>query len=315
MSSPKPLIRPRALVPGDLIAVIATSGPVDRDSLDRGLCLLQQRGYRVRLGASLLSRAASCNYLAGEDTARAADFTEMFADPEVAAVFCARGGYGAARILRHVHWPTVAASPKLFIGYSDVTTLHLALARHAGLVTVHGKMVCGLDGLSERTADSLWRLIESAEPPGPIDTGGSDPVELVGGIAEGVTAGGCICLLAHACGTDYAPDFTNSLVFLEDVGEPVYRVDRDIVQLIQAANLGAAAGFVIGTVSGWEAHEAGTGNSLLAVWRELLAPLGKPAIYGFPIGHEPEGRAFPIGVRGRLDAGARTVTLLEPAVI
>jgi muramoyltetrapeptide carboxypeptidase len=138
----------------------------------------------------------------------------------------------------------------------------------------------------------------------------------VGGRAEGALAGGCLCLLAHACGSNFAPDFRGRIVLIEDVGEAVYRADRYLIQLRNAGLLQQAAGFVVGALTGWQKQEADPPRSTPdALWRDLLAPLGKPTITGFPFGHEANPLTLPLGVRVRLDADAKTLTLLESATI
>ncbi len=279
---------------------------------------LEEFGFKLKLGDHLYDGRG---YLAGTDCSRAADFTAMFVDSEVDAVFCACGGYGSVRTLEHIDWQAVAANPKLFIGFSDITTLHLALARYlsAGIVTIYGPMLTAHGtvgtGHSEPADDCFWRIVGRAEPYGIYPTERANVRTLVGGMAEGRLAGGCLALLGAAAGTPEAPDFEGKIVLIEDIAERAYRVDRLLMQLLRAGILDRAAGFVIGTVTDWDREDAGEpGITLDDVWRDYIVPLGKPAITGFPFGHVPNSLTLPLGCLARLDADAGTLAILESAV-
>jgi muramoyltetrapeptide carboxypeptidase len=307
--------KPRALRPGDAIGIAAPSGPVTPESVQRGVALLEARGYRVVLGEHLFATMPHNDYLAGNDADRAADLNALFARDDIAAILCAKGGYGSMRLMPLLDWATIAAHPKLFLGYSDITTLHLGLARYANLATLHGPNLITLPGLDETAACVFWQMAENAAPFGPLPAPADAVQTLVPGRVEGELAGGCLCLLAHACGTAYAPDLRGKIVLIEDVGEAIYRVDRYLSQLRNAGLLDEAAGFVIGTVTGWEKQEQDPSRSALdALWRDFFIPLGKPTITGFPFGHAPHPLTLPLGVHARLDAGAGTLTLLESAL-
>lgn len=306
--------KPRTLKSGDTIGIVAPSSPIKEEGLRAGIAVLEARGYRVVVGEHILAKHVQNTYLAGTDVQRAADLNAMFARQDVDAIFCAGGGYGSMRLMDLLDWDTIRANPKPFVGYSDITSLHLALERKASLVTFHGKMVATLADMDETASHVFWRLLESPEPFGTLPADPDTLTTLVPGQAEGALAGGCLCLLAHACGSDFAPDFTDKIVLIEDVGEAIYRADRDLIQLRNAGLLDKAAGFVVGTITGWKRQEADPPlNSPDALWQDLLAPLGKPTIIGFPFGHEPNPLTLPLGVSARLDADARTLTLLEPA--
>lgn len=305
--------RPPRLQPGMTIGVIAPASAVRDPHLDTGFEAIRARGYQVETGSGLYNRHG---FLAGTDRGRAQDFTDMFARKEIDAVFCARGGYGASRILEHVDWEIVRRNPKPFVGYSDITALQLAMERFTGLITLHGPMVTTLgEGLSEPAKECFWRMLEKAEPPGTYHSQGADVKTLVGGTAEGRLAGGNMTLLCASIGTPEMPDFRDRIVLLEDVGEPAYRIDRILVHLHRSGLLQQAAGFVIGTAIGWEEEE----NSppvirLEDVWREHFVPLGKPTIIGFPFGHIDSPLTIPLGCRACLHADACELTVLEPAV-
>lgn len=305
--------RPPRLQPGMTIGVIAPASAVRDPNLEAGIEAIRARGYQVETGNGLYNRHG---FLAGTDRGRAQDFTDMFARKEIDAVFCARGGYGASRILEHVDWEVVRRNPKPFVGYSDITALHLAMERFTGQITLHGPMVTTLgEGLSAPAEVCFWRMLEKSEPPGAYDSQGADVKTLVSGTAEGRLAGGNMTLLCAAVGTPETPDFRDRIVLLEDIGEPAYRIDRMLVHLRRSGLLHQAAGFVIGTATGWEEEEETPPVIRLEdVWREHFVPLGKPTITGFPFGHIDSPLTLPLGCRASLRADACELTVLEPAV-
>ena len=305
----------RRLVQGDTIGIIAPSGPVGRDELEQGLDIIRERGYKASVGEHVLAAMPDNDYLAGSDDKRAYDLNEMFARDDIKAVFCARGGYGAMRLFDRLDYDLLRANPKIFTGYSDITSLHLALNQQAAVVTFHSPNVTSLPRLNTLSRDIFWQMLESSLPMGTLPASPATMETIVPGVAAGELAGGCICLLAHACGSRHTPRFDNKIVILEDVQEAVYRVDRDLTQLRNAGAFDHAAGFVIGTVTNWQKQEADPPvNTPSALWRDFFEPLGKPTLSGLCFGHEPNPLTLPLGVRARLDADARSLTLLEPAV-
>ena len=286
-----------------------------QEELEQGVRRIRARGYNVSLGDHVLATMPENSYLAGTDAKRAYDLNEMFARKDVKAVFCARGGYGAMRLFDRLDYDILRDCPKIFTGYSDITSLHLALTQQAGYVTFHSPNATSLPNLDALSEAAFWKLLESPEPYGVLPARPNAMQTLVPGSVEGELAGGCLCLLAHACGSRHTPDFKNKIVLIEDVNEAIYRADRDLTQLRNAGALNEAAGFILGTISHWQKNEADPPvNTLDALWRDFFLPLGKPTLCGFPFGHEPNPLTLPLGVRTRLDADARTVTLLESAV-
>jgi len=300
--------------------VVSPSGPVDRGDLELGVSLLEKRGYRVCVASHAADQHGSSgvSYLAGSDQDRAADINSCFADADIDAIFCSRGGYGSLRLLDHLDWDVIRDNPKIFVGYSDITSLHLGIARHAGFVTFHAPMVCAYPKLNDTAMAQLWSLLEGdGGPELPLlehqDTRTSAIQTLVPGIATGELAGGCLCLLAHACGSKYAPDLSGKIVLIEDVGEAVYRADRSLWQLRNAGVLDDVAGFVVGNLTNWRQQEADPPrNTPEMMFGEFFGELGKPAIMGYPFGHEPNPVSLPLGVTARLDAGSGSLTLIGP---
>jgi muramoyltetrapeptide carboxypeptidase len=300
------MIRPPALREGDLVRVIAPASPFDRGRFDKGVRVLEELGFRVSWRPDVFTSAA---YLAGDDERRAQELTEAFDDPQVRGIVCARGGYGTPRLLARLDFAALAKNPKVFVGFSDVTALLLAFHR-AGLVTFHGPMTTGRmseAAFSREDKDSFAKTVGEAKPPGVVGEGRV----LVPGDAEGPLVGGNLALVAALCGTPWAPLAQGAILFLEDVGEKPYRIDRRLTPLEHAGVLGAAAGIAFGRFSGCEnpADPSQKVDDLLVAFAKKI---GKPAVAGLPFGHDGENRTLPVGVRARLSNGVLSV--IEPAV-
>jgi len=301
-------VKPPALRSGDTIGVVAPAAAIDREYLERGVGALGAMGFRVKVSSRALARSG---ILAGDDRERAAELQDYFADDSVRAIFAARGGYGCGRLLPLLDFARIARTPKPFIGFSDETFLLNPLVTRAGMVTIHGPMVA-MDfarGLSERSFDHLRTMLTG-------ELGGFtlEARECVHpGRAEGQLMGGCLSVLVAMLATPFAPDFRGRILFLEDTGERAYRIDRMLVQLRQSGALAAVAGVVFGAIRPVEgnADEAKLISRFIA---EQTASLGIPVIAGIEAGHGTENLALPFGVRVRLDAGARTLAILEAAV-
>jgi len=250
-------------------------------------------------------------YLAGNDDARLADLQAALDDPSVGGVFAARGGYGVQRIIDDLD--LASAVPKVVVGFSDITALHLTLWRQMGLVTFHAP---GLSWHQERTgeasAESLRRAVMEEGPIGDVlmPAGSAEPVTLVGGTAEGPLLGGNLALVAASVGTQDEPDLAGAVVLLEDVGEPVYRIDRMLTQVLRAGLLEQAGGVAFGDTP---LPEDGSTHDLLAVLEDRLGGLRIPVLYGLPLGHRRQQQTVPLGVRACLDAGAGVLSIVEAA--
>jgi muramoyltetrapeptide carboxypeptidase len=298
---------PAPLKPGACIGVLSPSGPLRPPAFDKGCAWLRERGFRVKIADHAFDRRG---YLAGMDGDRAEDFTAMFLDPEVDAVWCSRGGYGSVRIIDRVDWEAVASHPKQFIGYSDITSLHLALAKHAGIVTYYGPVVETFSGeFCTEAEQNLWAVLQG-EPDPPFHLPQNAVSALVPGTARGRLEGGCISILAAALGTPEAPNFSGAIVLLEDIGEPNYRTDRYLAQLVRSGSLDDCAGIVVGTVTHAERCTGKVPSlTLHEIWRDWLCPLKRPVMLGFPFGHEPNPLTLPLGLPAEMDA-ARGLTLI-----
>lgn len=300
--------------------VAPASPPVDADAVTRGVAALEGMGLRVRLGRHALARRG---YLAGDDRERAADLMEMFLNPGVEGIVCLRGGYGSGRLLSWLDYRAISRHPKVFVGYSDITALHLAINRLAGLVTFHGPMVAGDmgRGLTEYSAGHLRRALFDAAPLGPVANApdAPRPHTIRGGRATGLLVGGNLSLVVATLGTPYSIETRGRILFLEEVGEEPYRVDRMLTHLRHSGKLAQAAGVVFGECTGCkpgrERLDYPGAPSARDVVAEVLAPLGVPALFGLTIGHGTHKATLPLGVRATLDADAGTLTIEEAATL
>jgi len=308
----RPRRKPPCLRPGARVALIAPAGPVSEERLQKALANLSEQGYQVREGAALRQRYG---YLAGEDTERLKDLHWAFADPEVDAIWCVRGGYGATRLLPQVDFRLIARHPKPFIGYSDITALHLAIGQRTGMVTFHAPGASA--DFPPFALDHLRAvLVEPRVPhvlPPSAETGSPAPATLRPGKATGPLVGGNLTLLAALVGTPFQPSFRNKIAFIEDVGEEPYRIDRLLTQLLQTTDLSKAAGIALGTFIDCHPKTPEFSLSLLETLRLCLSGLNMPIAYGLPFGHMPAQATLPYGIRAELDADALTLTLLESA--
>ena len=294
---------PAALRPQDRVAVIAPASAFERGPFDAGLALLDAR-YRTEYGNGLFERR---RYLAGSDDRRLAELHAALTDPGIRAVFCARGGYGATRLLRQLAASAPAGAPKPLIGFSDITALHLWLQAY-GRISIHGPVLTQLPRLSSATCTRLFDLLESVRPAPPL----AGTATYVGGVAEGPLLGGNLSVFTRLLGTPYLPALDGAILLLEDQGERPYRLDRMWTHLQLAGVFERVRGIVLGSFTACE--ERGADYTSDEVLRELAASTGLPCAAGLPIGHGDVNEPVPLGVRVRLDADAARLTFLEAAV-
>jgi len=314
------IIRPPRLRQGDLVGLVAPSGAiVDSQPAEIARESLEAMGLRVREGAYLRQRRG---YLAGTDEQRASDLNAMIRDPEVRGIFAIRGGWGAARILARLDYEALARDPKVVAGYSDITALHNAIHARTGLVSFHAPVAAST--WASFSYEHFRRVVFDAEAPtlAPAPDNGDTLVphqHRVRGIhpgrARGRLLGGNLTVLSHLVGTGYLPDFDGAVLFLEDIGEATYRIDRMLTQLKLAGILDGLAGFVFGNCT-----DCGPGGgygalSLEEVLMDHIAPLRIPSWFNAMIGHIRDQWTVPVGVEAEIDARAGTVRLLDPAVV
>ncbi len=310
-----PLLRPPALKRGDCIGLVSPASRIaDPTRVERAVRYLEGCGYRTIIGPNALNLHG---YLAGTDAERAADIHGMFSNPDVKAIFCIRGGYGTPRLLPYLDYRLIRENPKIFVGYSDITALHLAFWKKAELVSFHGSMA-GVDmfePMDPFTEELFWRLLTTRSRIGAISFPEPHPTPLVGGKATGRLLGGNLALVTAILGTVYAPRFDGALLYLEDIGEDPYRVDRMLTQLRGAGILTKAAGTMIGHFTDCVPKDPSAPSFTTdEVIREYLAAAGRPALLGVPFGHEKRNLPIPVGLRARIDTAKGSVEYLEGAV-
>jgi muramoyltetrapeptide carboxypeptidase len=315
------LIKPPRLRPGDLVGLVAPGGYANDRIVDKSVRNIEALGLRVKVGTYI--RAVHGNY-AGSVQQRLADLHAMYADPEVRMIWPVRGGSGCISLLNGLDYALIRRNPKILLGYSDITALHLAIHRRAGLVGFHGPVASST--LADYSREHMLAVLCEPRANYTIPMAPENAVKaqtapqfairtLTQGVATGPLMGGNLSLLAALCGTPYAPDFRDGLLFVEEVDEAPYRIDRWMTQLDLAFGLHNAAGVMVGVCEDCAPKPGERGLDLIETLDQHLKPLTVPAVSGYSIGHIRHQFTLPVGVRARLDTAAQTVTLLEPAVL
>ena len=314
------LVKPPRLRQGDVVGLIAPAGHTDDAGIEKAVKHIEELGFKARLGANL--REVRGNY-AGTVEQRLADLHAMFADKEVKAIWCVRGGSGAISLLAGINYKLIRANPKILLGYSDITALHLALHRHARLVTFHGPVA--QSGASDYAREHMLALLCDPQPRTVIAMaeenrlrGATEPQYAIrtvhGGKATGPLIGGNLSLVSALAGTPYAADFRHGILFLEEVNEAPYRIDRWLTQLDLSVGFRHAAALMIGICEKCEGKDEDITLSLNDTLDIHLQPLKVPAVSGYSFGHIRHQFTLPVGINATLDTEAQTLTLLEAAV-
>lgn len=301
---------------GDTLGFIAPSGAVRTEgAIERAVEETKRMGFKVKLGESA---GQKYGYLSGTDDVRARDINAMFADDEVDAIVCLRGGYGAMRILDKLDYEMIMKHPKVFMGFSDITALHIALLEKCGLVTFHGPMAAANwagKPLDDFSRESMYRALMNAAPVGELANPPEYPKQTVNpGIAEGQLVGGNLMLIASSLGTPWELDTKGRIIFIEEIGERTYCVDRMLTQLRLAGKFDDCAGVVFGDFADCPIEYPEFGLTLDEIIRDVVAPCGKPVFTGLRCGHCSPKLTLPFGVRACIDADKCTLTVLESAV-
>jgi muramoyltetrapeptide carboxypeptidase len=320
-----PVLKPPQLKPGDTVGMVApASNAYEPEEILIAKETMEQYGFKVELGKHI---NAQNGYLAGTDAQRAADLNEMFRRPEIRGIVTFSGGYGCSRILPLLDYEQIKRSPKVIIGHSDITALLIGIHRKTGLITFHGSS--GLTGVGDYAKAHLRRALmstttlgEIAKPPTPAQgtiERTNRLISIVPGRATGQLVGGNLTLVTNLIGTPFEPDTTGKILFLEDIGEEPYRIDRMLTQLWLAGKLQAAAGIALGRFVDCYPKEFRASFpqtiSLENVFRDRFTPLGKPTLYNLMFGHIRENAVLPIGATATLDATAKTLVVTENTVI
>ena len=292
-------LRPAALRPGDMVGIIAPAGPIDANTLEAGCAWLARRGYQPVYLPSILDRDL---YFAGSTERRLDEFHEMFARPEVKAIICARGGYGCNYLLPQIDLDLVRANPKIFCGCSDVTTLLTYLCDAAGMVTFHGPML-NIDVRPDGVDEASWMAAMVSGKPYEREFSGDEVQTLVPGTAKGMLYGGCLSLLCASLGTPYEIETRGTILFVEDLAEPAFRIDRMLMHLKLAGKLKGVRGVIFGEMLNCATRGPGT-NELPQVAVRVLGDLGIPVAYGLKSGHVTRNNfTLPFGVAAKFTAG------------
>ena len=293
-------IRPAALRPGDTVGIIAPSGAIDGDALEAGCDWLLRKGLQPYYLPSVLDRDL---YFAGSTARRLEEFHQMFARPEVKAIICARGGYGCNSLLPRLDLDLVRSNPKLFCGCSDVTTLLTYLCDAAGMVAFHGPML-NVDIRPDGVDDASWAAALMSSESYHREFAAEEVQTLVPGSAEGVLYGGCLSLLCASLGTPYEIETRGTILFLEDLAEPAFRIDRMLMHLRLAGKFDGVRGLIFGEMLNCGPRNGGD-YTLQEVVTRVVGDLGIPVAYGLPSGHVSRGNiTLPFGVRATLSAAA-----------
>lgn len=310
------VLKPPRLKKGDTVGIIAPASSLPhQEYLTRGVQFWRNQGYRVQLSNNIEQVNA---YLAGSDVERLADVHQMFRDPEIKALICLRGGYGSLRLLAYLDYNLIRNHPKILVGYSDITALHLACQQKTGLVTFHGPMLypeLGAQTLSPYTRINLLNTLTASSPIGKIAPAPDlpAPVTITPGRVQGLVTGGNLSLVTATLGTSFEIDTRGKILFLEEVDEAPYRLDRMLTQLGLAGKLKCAAGICFGHCT--RCKDPDSKYDFLEVIANHLAPLGVPCCYGLPAGHLAVQATLPLGIMAYFDAGEGSLTYLETATV
>lgn len=313
------LIKPKRLKAGDLVTLITPSSSVNDAIIQRAVKNIESLGFRTKLGKYV---SEAHGYLAGSEKNRLEDLHNAFSDKETSAVWCIRGGYGAARLLPNLDFKLIRNNPKILIGYSDITALHLAIHQNCNLVTFHGPV--GNSDFNDFTKDNVCAVLTGDTPTIKFTLSEEQlkkesvlykPEVINDGICKGELIGGNLSLVSAAAGTPYGiKTLKNKLLFLEDIEERPYRIDRMLVQVLQSLNFSECQGIAMGIFEGCTANETEKSLTLMECFKELYAPLKQPIIYGLSFGHVSQQITLPYGIEAELNTFDKTLTLLQSAV-
>lgn len=308
------IIKPKPLRRGDVIGIAApASPPATEEALAKGIRYLEQLGYRIELGPHVYHRRG---YLAGTDDQRTSDLHLLFANPKVKAIFTARGGYGALRVLPHLDFNLIRRNPKILLGYSDITALQLALFTKIGLVTFSGPMVSVemAEGMRGEAEERLWECLTSSRPPRQIQIKPREQTVYCEGRATGRLLGGNLTMIAAMVGSRMLPGDEDHLLLLEEIDEKPYRIDRILLQMKQTKFLNTAKGVVLGKFIGCDPARGKPSLSLEQIFHDIFKPSDIPVMGHLQYGHVRNPITIPLGINARMVTSEGTIDFLESAV-
>jgi len=307
------MIKPQRLDFGDTIGIVAPSSPAESKKVEKGKDFLEKLGFKVKIGQSCLSK---WGYLSGSDDIRARDINEMFSDEEVKGIICLRGGYGTPRILPRIDYENISKNPKVYIGYSDITGTHIPINQRSQLITFHGPMATEITADSHAfSRDFLFREIMDPTPIGKINNPDGEEIKaLYQGYTEGIVVGGNLTLICSTLGSPYEIDTRNKILFLEEIGEEPYRIDRMLTQLKLADKLNNLRGIILGDWKDCKAEKPEKSLSLMEVFENIILPLKVPTIYNVKAGHCKPMVTIPLGGEVALDAHRGELYIKEGVV-
>lgn len=306
--------KPPRLCRGDVIGICAPAGPIlDKRKFECGLRYLEQLGYRVLLGKHVYKQNG---YLAGTDTQRAGDLNTFFENKHVKAIFCARGGFGVQHILPLLDYRLIRRNPKIVVGYSDITALHLALLSKTGLTSFSGPMVVEMpETFDKKSEEMFWRSMTSTMPLDPLSPTGEVLHHGTRTVASGRLVGGNLSLVAALAGTPYLPDMKGVVLSLEEIDERPYRVDRLLQQLKLSGVLRSAKGVLLGDFTDCTPVKGKPSLTLPEIFRQTFESYQIPVLSGFRYGHVRHSLTLPVGIRVRIDGMKNRMDFLEAAVV
>jgi muramoyltetrapeptide carboxypeptidase len=301
------MIRPKPLKTGDKIALIGPSSPVSKDRIEPSIKSMEELGLEVVLGESVRGKHG---FLSGSDELRAHDINTMFKDKSIKGIFSIRGGYGSGRLLDMLDYEMIKKNPKIFAGYSDVTALHNVFIEKCSLITFHTPMASTefYKGVDDYTINYFRKNIFSDEPLGIIENPSDQEMKiLVNGEATGKLVGGNLSVIASTMGTTYELNTKGKILFLEDVDESPYKIDRMLLQLKQCGKFQDAAGIILGAWTNCEPKEPKKSLSLMEIFEELIAPENKPTIFNLACGHCLPTMSIPLGAKVKIDTANKEI--------
>ncbi len=297
------ILVPEKLERGDTIGIAAPASPFNLRNFNRGIYMLKSMGFNVYIPEGIFNRNG---YLAGTDDQRASILNNLFSKKDIKAILCARGGFGSLKILSLLDYENISDNPKIFVGYSDITAILSAIFKKCRMISFHGPMAAELGSASQRTIDAMFSVIASRFD---FEIYSKKGTGLKPGIGSGVLLGGNLSTLCHLTGTPYFPHVKGSILFIEERGEAVYRIDRMITHMKIAGCFNGLSGLVLGSFT-----NCGSVKEINKLVSRLFEEFDIPILAGFAAGHGKENITIPFGLKATLDTGGKLLSFKWPAI-